>query len=81
MGLTFFTDGIFGEAAQLLKEGVKCTLAYGQDQLCGRLFSTAVSFSRMNFMCSVPTTFRVTSCFKDWFNSAKSSVAVLPACF
>jgi len=47
----FFTDGIFGEAVQLLKEGVMCTLAYGQDQLCGRLFSAAVSCSHMNFIC------------------------------
>jgi len=46
MGLmTFFTDSIFGEAAQLLKEGVKCALAYGQHQLCGHLFSAAVSCS------------------------------------
>jgi len=51
MGLAFFTGIIFGEAAQLLKEGVKCTLAYGQDQLCGRLFLAAVSFSHMNFIC------------------------------
>jgi hypothetical protein len=47
----FFTDSIFGEAAQLLKEGVKCTLAYGQDQLCGRMFSAPVSFSHMNLIC------------------------------
>jgi hypothetical protein len=49
--IDFFTDSIFGEAAQLLKERVKCTLAYGEDQLCGRLFSAAVSCSHTNFIC------------------------------
>ena len=33
------------------------------------------------FHMSWPTTFRVTSCFKDWFNLVKRSVALLPACF
>jgi hypothetical protein len=58
----FFTDSIFGKAAQLLKEGVECELVYGQDQLCGRLFSAAVSCSHMNFM-SWSTTFRMTPFF------------------
>jgi hypothetical protein len=80
MGLTFFTGIIFGEAAQLLKEGVKCTLAYGQDQLWTLVFSSCVVFS-YEFHTSWPTTFRVTSCFKDWFNQVKSSVTLLPACF
>jgi hypothetical protein len=34
-----FTDNIFVEAAQLLKEGVNCRLVYGPDQQCGRPFS------------------------------------------
>lgn len=42
------------------------------------VFSSCVVFS-YNFM-SWPTTSRVTSCFKDWFNLVKSSVALLPPC-
>lgn len=44
------------------------------------VFSSCVVFS-YEFHMSWPTTFRVTSCFKDWFNLVKSSVALLPACF
>ena len=44
------------------------------------VFSSCVVFS-YEFHMSWPTTFRVISCFKDWFNLVKSSVALLPACF
>lgn len=44
------------------------------------VFGSCVVLS-YEFRMSWPTTFRVTSCFKDWFNLVKSSVALLLACF
>lgn len=76
----FYRQYFWWSSTVVQRRGQVHTCLRSRSALWTLVFSSCVVFS-YEFHMSWPTTFRVTSCFKGWFNQVKSSVALLPACF